>query len=139
MMVADDEVYAKRLGILHLLDCLDAAIEDDDEFHTCFLGIVYTLVANSISLLVSVGNIIVDVGIELLQELVDQSDGGTSVDVVISIDKNPFLTSHGIVEPVYGHVHVLHQERVYQVGELWPEEALGGTLRRYATADEQLR
>ena len=29
---------------------------------------------------------------------------------------NPFLSSHGVVEPVYGYVHVLHEERVDKVG-----------------------
>ena len=44
---------------------------------------------------------------------------------------------HGIVEPVDSRIHVLHQERVDEVGKLWTEEPLGGTLRCDATADQQ--
>lgn len=43
MMVADDEVYAKTLGVFYLLDSFDAAIQDNDEFYTCFVRKVYSL------------------------------------------------------------------------------------------------
>ena len=42
-MVADDEVDSFALGISNLLNCFDAAVKHDDEFHTNALGIVYAL------------------------------------------------------------------------------------------------
>ena len=115
VMVADDEVYAKAFGIFYLLDGLDAAIEDDDEFNTCLLRKVYSLLAYSIALVIAVGDIVVDIGIELLQKLIHQCYSRAAVYVVIAVNENALLASHGIVEAIYGYIHILHQERINQV------------------------
>ena len=65
-MVADDEVYTLCLGILDFLDRLDTAIEHNHQFNTRFFRIVYSLSADTIALLITVRNIVFDVGIELL-------------------------------------------------------------------------
>ena len=139
MMVADDEVYAKAFGIFNLLDGLDAAIEDDDEFHTSFMCKVYSLFAYSIAFVISVGDVVIDVGIELLQKLIHQCYSRAAVYVVIAVNENALLASHGIVEAVYGDIHILHQERIDQVGKLWTEESLGCRLGRNASMDEKIR
>ncbi len=72
MIITDDEIYAKALGIFYLLDGLDAAIEDNNEFYTCFMGKVYSLLAYSIAFVVPIGYVVVDIGIELLQKLIHQ-------------------------------------------------------------------
>ena len=36
--------------------------------------------------------------------------------------------SHGRIQALNGYLHVVHQEWVVEIGQLWPEEALG--LRR---------
>jgi hypothetical protein len=41
VMVADDEVDAFFFGIGYFFGCLYAAIENDDESYSCFIGIVY--------------------------------------------------------------------------------------------------
>ena len=61
MMVADDEVDAQRFGIGDLLDGLDAAVENDDQFDTSFMCRVYTLDTHSIALVVTVGNVVFNV------------------------------------------------------------------------------
>ena len=137
VVVADDEVDAKALGIVYHLVGLDATVEDDDELHTRLMGKVYPLLAHAVALVVAVGDIIVDIGIELLQKLVHQRHGRTSVDVVVSIDEDALLAPHGIVESVHGHVHILHEEGVDKVGELWAEESLGSTLCGDAAPDEE--
>jgi hypothetical protein len=71
VVVADDEIYALLFGIRYLLDGLDATVKYDNEFYPCFCCIVYSLLADTIALFLAVGDIVVDVGIELLQELVD--------------------------------------------------------------------
>ena len=45
VVITDNEIDAKSLGILYFLDCLDTAVEDNNQFDTCFVGIVYSLLA----------------------------------------------------------------------------------------------
>ena len=97
MMVADDEVDTLFLGISYFVDSFDAAVEDYNKLHTLLFGIVDTLAAHSVALFIAVGNVVFDVGIELLQELVYQSHSGTSVYIVVAIDEYTLLASHSIV------------------------------------------
>lgn len=69
MMVADDEVNAEAFGMSYLLVCLYSAIKDNDEFNTCLLGVFNPFIAYSISFVVTVGDVIVNVRIKLLQNL----------------------------------------------------------------------
>ena len=139
VVVADDEVDAERLGVGYLFNSLDAAVEDDDELHAGLLGVVDAFLAHAVAFVVAVGNVIVDIGVKLLQELIDQCHSRATVNIVVAINEHSLLTSHGIVEPVHGHVHVLHQERVDEVGKLRAEKPLGGTFRSDASLDEQSR
>ena len=70
-MVADDEIYALLFGIRYLLDGLNAAVEYDNQFNPCLCGKVYSFFADAIALFLAVGDIVIDVRLELLQELVD--------------------------------------------------------------------
>ena len=116
VMVADNKINTYALGISNLLDGLDATVEDDNQFHTRLFGIFQSFLADAIPLVVTVGDIVVNVGIELLKKLIHQCYRRAAVHVVVAIYQYPLLSSHGIVEPVYGYVHVLHQERVDKVG-----------------------
>ena len=138
MMVADDEIDAQSLGVGNLLYGLDATVENNDEFHPRVLRILQSFAAHPITLIVAVGNVVVDVGVELLQELVHQSHGSASIDIVVAIYKDTLLPSHGVIEPVDGHIHILHEEGIDEVGELRTEESFGGTLGGDASAYEQL-
>ena len=91
VMVADDEVYAKAFGIFYLLDSLDAAIQDDDKFYTGLVGKVDSFLAHSVAFVVTVGDVVVNVGIELLQESIHQCYGSASVYVVVAVYEDAFL------------------------------------------------
>ena len=65
VMVTDDEINAQRLRIGDFIDCLNAAIQHNNEFDTLFGCIVQSLLADTITLLITVGNIVFNVGIEL--------------------------------------------------------------------------
>ena len=82
-------------------------------------SIVHTHNGHAISLVVTVGNIVVDVTVELLQETINQCYCRTSVHIIVAIDHDTLLTSHRLVEPFHCHIHILHQERVMQVLKLW--------------------
>ena len=115
MMIADDEIYAKTLGIFYLLDSFDAAIQDNDEFYTCFVRKVYSLFAYSIAFVVSVWYVVINVGIKLLQKLVHQCYSRASIHVIVSIDHDALLSSHSIVEAIYCDIHILHQEWIDEI------------------------
>ena len=115
MMVADDEVDTQLFRIGNLSDGLDTAVEYDNEFDTFFCCIVHCLDTDTIALLITVGDIVFNIGIELLQKFIHQSYRRTSVDIVVAIDHDTLFAPHGVVQSVYRHVHVVHQERVYQL------------------------
>lgn len=69
VMVADDEVYIFAFGVSYFLHCFYTAVESDNECNSAFFGIVYTLRRNAISLVITVGDIIFEVGIKILKNL----------------------------------------------------------------------
>ena len=138
VVVTDNEVDAFLLGIRNLLYGFDAAVQYDDEFHACLHGVVHSFVGYPVTFVVAVGDVIVDVRIELLDKLVDQCHSGGTVYVIVSVNQNPFFLSHSLVQACHGHVHVLHQERVVQVGQLRAEEFPCSSSCCDAAFDEQL-
>ena len=138
-MVADDKVDAECLGIGNLVDGFDATVEHDDKLHASLCGMVDALAAHPVAFFIAAGDVVFDVRIELLQKLVDQSHRRTAVDVVVTIHHNALFAPHGVVQTVYGYVHVVHQKRVNQLTKHRTEEALCSALRLDATLDEQAR
>ena len=125
VVVADDEVYAQRLSIGNLVDSLDAAVEHDNQFHTFLCRIVESFLADAVSLLIAVGDVVFHIGIELLQKLVDKCNSRTSVDIIVAVYHNTLLSSHCVVETIDSHIHIVHQERVNQLVQHGSEESFG--------------
>ena len=115
VMVADYEVYAQFLGVCNLFDGLDAAVQDYYELDAAFGCVFYALHRDSVSLVVAAWNVVLDVGVVVLQVFVDQGHGGGAVHVVVAVEHDSFLGAHRGVQAVHGLVHVGHQERVVQV------------------------
>ena len=115
MVVADDEVYAQTLGIGNLFDSLNTAVEYYYQLDAFFCSIVQCFLTDTISLFVTIGNVIFDIRIELLQEFIHQSYRRTSIDIVVAVDHDALFAPHRIVESVYRHIHVVHQERINQL------------------------
>ena len=61
MVVAHDKVDSFLFGVCNLLDGLNSAVEHNYKFHSRRVGVVYSSFGNSIAILVSVGNVVVDV------------------------------------------------------------------------------
>ena len=137
MVVANNKINASLFRIGYLVNSLDATVQHDNQFNTILCRIVYALTTHTVSLTFAVGNVVVDVGIELLQKLVDQCYRRTSVDIVVAVDHDALFAPHCIVQTVYRHVHVVHQERVYQLVQHRTEEALRCTLCLDAPLNEQ--
>ena len=125
VMVTDNEVDAFLFGIRNLFYGFDAAVQYDDQFHTGLIRIIYSLLRYAIPFVVTVGNVVVDVRIELLKEFENQCDGCCSVYIIVSIYHDTFLSAHGQIQPLYGYIHVFHQERVMQLTQLRAEKAFG--------------
>ena len=96
-MIADNKVYALLFGIGNFLDGLNAAVEDNNKFHTNLPGIVYSFLAYAISLVVAVGDIVFDIGIETLQEFIHQCYCRAPVHIVVAIYHDAFFAPHCIV------------------------------------------
>ena len=122
MVVADDKVDALAQGVVHLLHGFDAAVQHDDKFDTSGRGKVNTFLGDAIALLVAVGDVVVNVGIILREELIDQGHSRTSVHIIVAIDEDALLGSEGSIESRHGHLHIVHEEGVVEVCQLRSEE-----------------
>ena len=132
MVVADDKVNAFFFGIGYLLYSFDAAIQYDNQSYTGFCGIVYPFGRYPVTFVVAVGDVIVNVRIELLNKLVDQCHCCSAVYIIITINQNTLFLSHCLIKALHGHIHVFHQEWVVQVGQLRAEKLLGILCLRYS-------
>ena len=138
MMVADDKVDSLFFRIRDFLYCFYAAVEYDNQSYAGFRGVVDSLFRNAIPFVVAVGYVIVNVRIELLNELVDQCYGSSTVYVIISINQNTLFLSHRPVQTLHCNIHILHQERIVQVGQLRAEKLLGICCLRYSPLHQKL-
>ena len=93
VMVTDDEVYSALTCIGYLLHSLDAAVEHDHQSHARLGSIIHTLARHSVTLLIAVGDVIVDIGIILLQESIHQCNGCASVHIIVSIHQYALLAA----------------------------------------------
>ena len=121
-MIADDEVDAFLLSVGNLFSRLDAAVENYNQTDSRFTGIVHTFAGNSVTVFISVGYVIVDIAIELLQEAIDKGNCCASVNVVVAVNKDAFLASKRFVEAVHSLLHILKEEGIVQISQLWTEE-----------------
>ena len=64
-MITDDEINSTLLSIGNLFYGFNTAIKDDNKFHTRFCGIINSLLTHPISLIISVGDIVINVRIKL--------------------------------------------------------------------------
>ena len=129
VVVADDEVDALLAGIGDFLYRLDAAIQHDDQLHARLGGIVHSLHRHAVTFVVSVGDVVINVRVILLDEFIDQRHGRRAVHVIVSVNQYPFFSAHRPVEAFHCHIHVFHQEGVVQVGQLGSEELPCGLYR----------
>ena len=123
-MVADNKIDASLPGICDLIVCLDAAVENDDEFHTLFDSHIDASARNAVALVIAGRDVVVDLRIEILQIAVDQRDGCRAVDIIVSVDHDFFLRSHRTVKTVDSLIHVGHQKRIVKVAQRGMEKLL---------------
>ena len=125
MVVADDDIDALVAGVAHFLHGLDAAVQGDDQGVAVLVSPVDALVGDAVALVVAVGYVVLDVGVEIAYEGVHQGYSRGTVHVVVSVYHDPFLLGDSLLEPVYSPVHIFHQEGVVELGEVGLEKLAG--------------
>ena len=112
VMVADYHFDSAGGCVLGFVNCLDAAVKRYDELEAAFDGPVNTLVRHSVTLVVQVGDVEIDVGGEASDKRKYQSHGSGAVHVVITVNQYLLTAADGLVQALYGYVHIFHQERI---------------------------
>ncbi len=125
MVVADDGVDAQFLGVFDFLHGLDAAVERNQQGAAMFLGRVDAFVRHTVTLVITIGNVVFDVRVELPEEGVDERDGRRAVHVVVAVDQDALFVDHSLVHAVHSLFHVLHQEWVMEHAQVGSEELAG--------------
>ena len=139
VVVADDEIHAFRLRIDNLFRGFDAAVQGDDKPHALAGGEVDTFDRNTVSFGITVGDVEHQVFVpDLAQELVNQRDGRAAVHVVVAVNHDLLIVRNGPFDPLDRPVHVLHQERIVQVGEARLKELFRLFYIVYASLYEQV-
>ena len=139
-MVADDEIHALRLCIDYLFRGFDTAVQGDDKTHALAGCQVDTLDRDTVTFGIAVGDVEHQVFMpDLAQELVHQCNGRTAVHVVVAVNHDFLIVTNGPLDPLDRLVHVLHQERVVEVGETGFKELVRLFYGVYASLYEQVR
>ena len=140
VMVADDEIHALRLCIDYLFRGFDTAVQGDDKTYALAGCQVDALDRDTVTFGIAVGDVEHQVFMpDLAQELVHQCNGRTAVHVVVAVNHDLLIVTNGLLDPLDRLVHVLHQERVVEVGETGFKELVRLFYGVYASLYEQVR
>ena len=139
-MVADDEIHALRLCIDYLFRGFDTAVQGDDKTYALAGCQVDALDRDTVTFGIAVGDVEHQVFMpDLAQELVHQCNGRTAVHVVVAVNHDLLIVTNGLLDPLDRLVHILHQERVVEVGETGFKELVRLFYGVYASLYEQVR
>ena len=137
VMVTDDDVHTLGTGIADFINGLDAAVEGDDEAEAILGGPIQGLDGQSVTLIVAVRDIIVEILGEPPEEGVDQGDGGGAIDIIVTVNQDLLLAVDGFAQPFDRFVHVLHQERIVERLQAGTEKGAGLLEGFDAALDQQ--
>ena len=108
MVVTNHEVDTKRRSIFNFFDGLKSTVQCNNELEAILSCVINSLNRNTITLVITIGDIKFYIVMELLQELIYQRDRSSSINVVISIDQDLFIMTHGFCKSFYSFVHIGH-------------------------------
>ena len=97
MMVADNEIDAFFFGVTDFFYRFNTTVQYDDQFYSGGVSVVYSFFRHTIPFIISVGDIIIDVRVELLKKFENKGDSRSAVHVIISIHQDTLFSSHGQV------------------------------------------
>ena len=136
VVVADDHVHAEGFGIGYLLHGLYAAVQSYDKRVSVLVAPVDAFIGYAVALVVAVGDIVFDIGVEIAYKRVHQSHRRSAVHIIVSVDEHFLLIGNGFFESFHSFVHVLHQKRVMELGQVRLEELPGSFRCGYIALDK---
>ena len=108
MVVTNHEVDTKRRSIFNFFDGLNSTVQCNNELETILSCEINPLNRNTVTFVIPIGDVKIYVIMKLLQELIYQRDRSSSINVVISIDQDLFIMTHGFCKSFYSFVHIGH-------------------------------
>ena len=114
MMVTDDKIYSYRTGICHLLHRLNTTVQRNDESTALFLSGINTFGRDTITLGITIGDIIDEVIRKVTQEGIHERHCRGTIYIVIAVNHDPLMVIYCSAESVHSRAHVPHQERVME-------------------------
>ena len=130
VVVADNKIYPPLLGVGDFFDCLNATIQGDNQGYAMFLSVLNASERDTVALIVTIRDIIIQVRRIRAQILIDQRHSRRPIHVVVSINQYPFFVAQCLIQPLDRLLHVGHQKRIVQITEARPEESLYFLSRR---------
>ena len=121
-MVADDHVNTELCRLIDHLHLLGPAVKRDEERAASLPRKVQPLIRDATPLRVAIRDVELQQRRDLPQVLIDEGDSCRAIDVVVSVDKDPLLIADGLIDPLDGGIHILHQEGVMQLAHPWLQE-----------------
>ena len=106
-MIANNKINTFRFGIVDLFNCFDATIERDHEGETMPGCKIDSLVRYSVSLVIAIRNVKINLISEFPQKLVNKGDSSCSIHIIIPVNKYLLPIVYCLLNPVDGFVHVL--------------------------------
>ncbi len=87
-----------------------------------FGSIIDSLHGNAIAFRIPVGDIVIDIAVDFFEKRVGKGYRSCAINIVITVNKHLFPAGNGVIEPVNSGIHILHQKRIVEVFQIWPEK-----------------
>ena len=114
MVVADDEIYAERGSVLHLIHGFDAAVKGDDECTTFRFRGVNAFGGNTVAFGIAIGDVIDEIIGLRAEERIHEGNGSSAIYIVIAVHHDSLMGIDGLTETIDRYSHVAHEKRIMQ-------------------------
>jgi hypothetical protein len=125
VVVCDNDVQAALLGMFHLGDIADAAVNSDHQGSTLFPQVFQRVQVESIAVLETVCEIRDDLPAEMGKALNESSGAADAIGIIIAVDGNDLTGEQGTIDPGYRLVHIGEEEGVALKTIFYVEEGFG--------------
>ena len=128
VMVGDDDVHAQLLGQQHLLDCIDAAVDGDEQAHTVGRKLLDGGTQDVVPLGEAVGQPPAHIGAQTLQDFHGHERGRYAIGVVVPVHRDGLSLLKSAVDPCSRRGHAAQQVRAVQTVVGVQETTRGGHI-----------
>jgi hypothetical protein len=125
VVVCDNDVQASLLGMFHLGDIADAAVNGDHQGSALFPQVFQRVQVKPIAVLETVCEIRDDFPAEMGKALNESSGAADAIGIIIAVDGNDLTGEQGTIDPGYRLVHIGEEEGVTLKTIFYVEEGFG--------------